>query len=147
VKLYLIGSLRNAQIPLLAETLRMRLPGWEVFEDWYAAGERADDHWMEYEKGRGHSFIEALEGHAANHVFEFDKHHLDTSDAVCLVLPAGKSGHMELGYAVGRGIPGFILLDKEPERFDVMYRFATEVVNNVEDLVEAVKDHQPDEEF
>jgi nucleoside 2-deoxyribosyltransferase len=145
MKLYLIGSLRNSAIPSLAEQLRSLLPGWEVFDDWHAAGEKADDEWMRYEQARGHGLIDALDGHAANHVYEFDKHHLDTSDAVCLVLPAGKSGHLELGYCVGRGIPSFILLDRDPERFDVMYRFATEVVPDVETLVQAVLDHQPEE--
>lgn len=140
MKVYLIGSLRNPEVPKLAETLRGRLPEWQVFDDWYAAGPEADDRWMEYEKARGNDFIAALDGHAANHVYEFDKHHLDTCDAVVLVLPAGKSGHLEFGYCRGRGTPGFILLHQEPERFDVMYRFASEVVNTTDALVQCLED-------
>jgi hypothetical protein len=132
---------------LIAEQLRALLPAWQVFDDWYAAGPEADDKWMQYEKDRGHDFIAALDGYAANHVYEFDKHHLDTASAVCLVLPAGKSGHLEFGYCVGRGIPAFILLAQEPERFDVMYRFATEVVNSVPDLVAHIRDHEPEGGF
>jgi nucleoside 2-deoxyribosyltransferase len=147
VKLYLIGSLRNTAVPMLAEELRARLPDWVIFDDWYAAGPEADDKWQAYEKARGHDFITALDGHAANHVYEFDKHHLDTADAVVLVMPAGKSGHLEFGYCIGRGIPGFILIDGEPERFDVMYRFATEVVKTAEDLIGAIKDNVPEDRF
>jgi nucleoside 2-deoxyribosyltransferase len=147
MKLYLIGSLRNPRVPLLAEQLRALLPQWQVFDDWYAAGPEADDKWMEYEKARGRDFIQALDGHACNHVFDYDRHHLKNADAVCLVLPAGKSGHLEFGYCVGRGTPSFILLDGEPERFDAMYRFATEVVKTPEALVEVIKVHVDDEKF
>lgn len=132
MKVYLIGSLRNPEVPKIANKLREH--GLEVFDDWYSAGEEADDKWRDYERGRGHSYLEALDGHAATHVFEFDKNHLDTSDAVVLVLPSGKSGHLELGYSIGRGKRGYILLD-DPERWDVMYKFADGVFDKVEDLV------------
>lgn len=125
MKVYLIGSLRNEAVPFVAAMLRRN--GLDVFDDWYAAGPRADDHWQEYEQGRGHSFVQALDGHAAWHVFRYDQEHLDEADAGVLVMPAGKSGHLELGYLVGQGKPAFILLDEEPERYDVMYRFATGV--------------------
>lgn len=137
MKVYVIGSLRNPNVPSLAEYLRTE--GYEVFDDWYAAGPEADDYWQKYEVNRGHSFTEALDGHAAWHVFNYDRYHLDTSDAVVLQLPAGKSGHLEFGYAIGRGKRGFILLDKEPERFDVMYRFATRVCNTLGELTEGLQ--------
>jgi hypothetical protein len=130
--IYLIGSLRNPRIPELANELRTQ--GFEVFDDWFAAGEEADDKWRDYEKGRGRSYIEALSGFAANHVFDFDKFHLERATVVVLVLPAGRSGHLELGYAIGRGKVGFILHD-DPERWDVMYRFATGVFTSAEDLI------------
>ena len=51
-----------------------------------------------------------------------------------MLMPAGKSGHLELGYARGKNKPGFILFDKEPERVDVMYQFATDVFFSQEEL-------------
>lgn len=132
--LYLIGSLRNKEMPVFADMLRDL--GFDVFDDWRAAGPEADDYWQRYEKGRGHDFVTALDGYAARHVFEYDKTHLDRCDAGLLVLPAGKSGHLELGYLIGRGKPGYILLCGEPERFDCMYGFATKVFR---DSVEMVK--------
>lgn len=122
--LYLIGSLRNEGIPEISKSLRKI--GLDVFDDWHAAGPEADDCWKEYEENRGRTYKEALSGYAARHVFSFDKYHLDRCDAALLVLPAGKSGHLELGYMAGRGKPTFILLDR-PDRWDVMYQFATEV--------------------
>lgn len=111
---------------------------YEVFDDWYSAGPEADDYWKAYELAKGNSYKQALEGYAAQHVFEFDRHHLDTSDTVVLLLPAGRSGHLELGYSIGRGKRGYILLDQdymEEGRFDVMYNFATAVFTKEEELI------------
>jgi len=135
-KVYVIGSLRNPKIPEIAN--KIREAGFEVFDDWYAAGPEADDKWKEYEQGRGRDYQSALSGHPATHVFEFDKKHLDDSDAVVLVLPAGKSGHMELGYCLGKGLPGYILLEEGNDRWDVMYKFATKVVTSTDDLIQSL---------
>lgn len=136
--LYLIGSLRNPEVPNIANTIRFETH-WDVFDDWYAAGPEADDYWQKYEKARGHSYVEALNGFAANHVFEFDRYHLDRSEAGVLVYPAGKSAHLELGYLAGQGKRTYILLDGEPERYDVMLRFATKVVTNMKDLIDELR--------
>ena len=134
--IYLIGSLRSPRVPETATKLRQA--GYEVFDDWYAAGPEADDYWMRYEKERGHTFAQALDGYAAYHVYEYDRFHIDRSDMGILVLPAGKSGHLELGYLMGTGKPGYILLNEEPERFDVMYRFAKGVYTDVDTLIRAL---------
>lgn len=138
MKLYLIGSLRNDKVPQLASRIRKDVQ-CDVFDDWYAAGPEADDYWKKYEVERGNSYAEALRGFAARHVFSFDKHHLDTSDAAVLMLPAGKSGHLELGYMCGRNKPTFILLDGEDSRFDVMYQFASQVCHSEEELIDALR--------
>lgn len=134
--IYLIGSLRNPEIPNIAKELRWC--GFDVFDDWYSAGPEADDKWRDYELARGRDFITGLKGYAARHVFEFDRTHLQRADAVVLALPAGKSGHLELGWALGQGKPGIILLDS-PDRWDVMYQFATKVVDNIPSLVAALE--------
>ncbi len=123
--IYLMGSLRNPTIPELAVSIRKH--GWEVFDDWYSPGLRADDHWRDYAQRRGQSYQTALSSYAATHVFEFDKYHLDRADVGVLVHPAGKSCHLELGYMVGQGKPGIIYWpDGEPakDRWEVMTLFA-----------------------
>jgi len=113
-----------------------------VFDDWFAAGFEADLWWQRYEKARGKTYSEALDGYPAWHVFNYDKTHLDRCDATVLLMPAGKSGHMEFGYVIGQGKPGFILLPEEPgadASWDVMYRFATRVVYDVPTLVMELK--------
>jgi hypothetical protein len=133
--IYVIGSLRNPEIPTIGNAIRQL--GYDVFDDWYAAGPTADDSWKEYEQSRGNDYRAALNGRAARHVFEFDKHHLDRCDAGLLVLPAGRSGHLELGYMLGTGKSGFVLMDN-PDRWDVMYQFAHGVFFNLQDLLAAL---------
>lgn len=134
--IYLIGSLRNPMVPDIANALRKA--GHEVFDQWYGAGPNADDHWMEYCKNKGFNYKEALADHGAQHVYNFDRRFIDLSDTVVLVLPAGKSGHLELGYALGAGKRGFILLNGEPDRYDVMYNFATQVCLDFEELLDVL---------
>lgn len=135
--IYIIGSLRNENIPQVGNILRDA--GWDAFDDWYGAGHEADDKWRDYENIRGRSHRHALYGYAARHVFEFDKRHLDRCDLALLVLPAGKSGHLELGYFVGTGKPGFILFDSIPERYDVMAQFASDVFYSNDEMIQGLQ--------
>jgi nucleoside 2-deoxyribosyltransferase len=127
--IYLMGSLRNEKVPYMANKLREL--GFEVFDDWFSPGPEADDFWRKYEKARGSTYKEALNNWAGKHVFEFDHYHLDRSDIGVLYMPAGKSCHLEIGYLIGKGKPAFILFDKEPERWDVMYQFVFLTGGNV----------------
>lgn len=142
--IYLIGSLENPEIPTIANQLRAA--GYNVFDDWFAAGPDADKKWREYEERRGRSYKQALKGEAARNVFNFDKTHLEQSDIAVLAMPAGRSGHLELGWMLGRGKPGYILLDSNPEeakkKWDVMSLFATDVATGIEELLEIIRrDH------
>jgi nucleoside 2-deoxyribosyltransferase len=130
---YIMGSMRCLRVPEVAKALRSI--GWEAFDDWYSPGPETDDKWQEYERARGRTFAEALAGYHAKDVFDFDKHHLDRCDRGVLVLPAGKSAHIELGYLRGCGKPAYILMDGEPERYDIMYLFATKIFTSLDDLL------------
>lgn len=133
--IYLIGSLRNDNIPKIAKKIRQET-NLEIFDDWHSAGPEADDHWRDYEQARGHDLVNALNGHAARNVFNFDKTHLDRCHLAILILPAGRSGHLELGYCKGSGKTTAVLLDGEPERYDVMYQFADYRFRNQEEMIE-----------
>ena len=133
MKIYLIGSLSNPRIPEVGQALRSL--GHNVFDDWFSSGPDTDVFWYKYEQKRGRTFKEALNGFHAKHAFALDKYHLDMAEAAVLVLPAGRSAHLELGYMAGKGKPAYILLEKEPERFDIMYNFATDIVYSVDELM------------
>jgi len=130
---YLAGSLRNRAIPKIIEEMHGYLNA-NIFADWYAAGPEADDHWKEFYKALGYEYTEALKEPASINTFEFDKKNMLASNTMVLALPAGKSGHLELGWFLGQGKPGYILLDESEDRWDVMYQFATGVTSSVQEL-------------
>ena len=112
-----------------------------MFDDWHGAGPKADDHWQEYETIRGRSYAEALTGAAAQNTYSFDLRHINHADMAVLMLPAGKSGHLEFGYMMGQGKPGLIYFsDGVPERWDLMYLFATSVHFTDESLFEGIRE-------
>ena len=138
--IYLIGSLRNPEVPKVGNYLRSL--GHEVVDDWYSTGPEADDKWREYEIQRKRSYKQALKGIYAKHVFAFDFYHFNRADVGVMILPTGRSGHLELGYIVGSGKPGYIVLGGEYDRWDVMYQFADEVFDTVEELGGYLNDSQ-----
>jgi len=124
-------------IPVIGNELRE--VGFDVFDEWFAGGKIADDEWQAYEQMRGNTYYQALETYYAKHIFKFDKFHLDRADIGVMALPAGKSGHLELGYLIGQGKPGYILFDKQPERWDIMVQFATGIFEDTSKLVQTLK--------
>ena len=141
--LYLVGSLRNTNVPLVGDKLREA--GFEAFDQWYSAGPEADDHFKQYHIDRGNSYEESLKSYAAKHIFSFDKFHLDRCDAAVLILPAGRSCHIELGYTIGKGKPAYVLLDNEEGRWDLMYQFASGIYTSVEDLIKELNNAKNEE--
>ena len=134
--IYLIGALVNPYIPKLAN--KIRALGYDCFDDWWSASEIADKWFDDYRKQRGLNYKDALASWASQHIFSFDKKHLDRADIVILVMPAGKSGHLELGYSIGRGKTGYILFLEEPEKLDQMHNFADEIFMSEEDLLKVL---------
>jgi hypothetical protein len=134
---YLIGSLRNPDIPLIGN--RLRDAGIDVFDEWHDAGPEADDYWKKDQQTRNRTYLEALESYAADHIFRFDKYHLDRCNGAILILPAGRSGHIELGYMIGKGKSAYVLLDKDTDRWDVMYKFANGVFFSIDELIYELK--------
>ena len=137
MKVYIIGALKNPNIPQFANELKER--GFEPFADWHGAGPDADDCLRRYGRERGWSYSEVLQSHAAKNIFAFDKRHIDAADATVMLAPCGKSAHLELGYVIGKGKPGFILFDDEPERLDIMLQFATGIFFDRESLFAELK--------
>lgn len=137
--IYIIGSLENPRVNIIANKLRKALPNVEIFDSWKSPGKFADKEWRKYEKAKGLTYKQALQSYAAQHIFNFDKTHLDRATDAVLIMNCGKSCHLELGYFIGKGKPGYILFEREPKRWDVMVNFAKDVFTSLEDLVKELK--------
>lgn len=147
--LYLIGSLRNPEIPHIGNQIRDL--GFEVIDNWWAAGKIADDSWQEYSNIRGRSYKEALKSREAQHIYNFDKAYLNLADTAVLVLPAGKSAALEFGYVIGSGKRGYILQENSVDRYDIMFQFSPTLISQTRDKLFTKltqdwlthEDHQP----
>lgn len=125
-KIYLASSWRN---PMQPQALKMlREAGHEVFDfrnptpgnhgfSWSAI----DPHWQAWTIKH---FIRALDNPVAKIGFSLDKSALDWCDTCVLLLPCGKSAHLEAGYAIGRGKPTLIVLHDFRFEAELMYLLA-----------------------
>ena len=134
MKVYLASSWKNAQLVRdCAKSLRRH--GHEV-DDF------ADD-----SRGRyvfGFDKLPDISNHNAQTVFQLtevqqpfaeDKKWIDWADCVLLLLPAGKSAHLEAGYAKGQGKKLIIFqLDFPKAEFDAMYGFADLITNDPREI-------------
>ena len=134
--IYLLGSLANPTVLTVANTLREA--GHDVFDQWMASGEGADERWYTYGKQRGWNFKETLNSAFVETAFQFDRRHIEMSDIGVMVMPCGRSAGLELGWMLGQGKRGYILYDGEPERPDLMAKLATGICYSVGELVEAL---------
>jgi len=137
MRVYLMGSLANAEIPIIGN--KIRALGIEAIDDWWSPGPLADSYLKHYAKIRGLNYKETLETHAAKHIFEFDKGLIDSSDMGVLIMNAGKSAHLELGYLLGSGKIGYVLFQNTPSKIDIMYGFSNQLFFNIDDLLAQLK--------
>jgi nucleoside 2-deoxyribosyltransferase len=90
---------------------------------------------MRFEPGR---FRRLLEEHPlAGSLFEKDMGALRACDACVLVLPSGRSAHLELGWAVGAGKHTLALLQGECEP-DLMYKMVDHLCVSLEEVLQTL---------
>ena len=128
MKVYVASSWRNDDQPQVVSTLRRA--GHEVYDfrnPSMGPGDRGQGfHWSdidpEWKEWTPSQFRAALGHEVAVDGFASDLCGMEWADAFVLVMPCGRSAHLELGWAIGAGKPAIILLsDGEPE---LMYGLA-----------------------
>jgi hypothetical protein len=87
-------------------------------------------------------YLRALKHPRAIEGFNSDMDALKTSDAVVLVLPCGKSAHLELGWASGAGKPTCVYTPNETMTPELMYLMCDHIAPSMMDLLDwlGVKD-------
>lgn len=68
--------------------------------------------------------------------YQADKAGLDWADTCVLLLPSGRSAHLEAGYCVGRGKETFILMGDDEGQADLMNLLADGIFTYVGNLVD-----------
>lgn len=140
-RIYVASSWRNIDQGMTVEILRRE--GFEVYDFKNPEGGTGfawsdiESDWKAWSATR---FTLALDHPIAKRGFRSDMGALAEADACVLVLPCGRSAHLELGYAVGAGKFTAILMlgENEPE---LMYRMCNVVTDSYRDLTQALRRH------
>lgn len=138
--IYVASSWRNPFQPNVVKTLREA--GFDVFDfrnppsdghgfRWSELSENYMDwSFAEYKKQMGHPL--------AVKQFENDFEAMRACDACVLVLPCGKSAHMEAGWFSGCGKKVLVYMPEKQEP-ELMYRLFTGVYETIDEVIAELK--------
>lgn len=137
MKIYVASSWRNEDQPALVSLLRV--DGHDVY-DFRNPPNRSGFAWgdldLDWQSWTGKQYIEHLEHPDAIAGFNADMDGLIAADACVLLLPCGRSAHLEAGYAAGAGKPLAIVLDsKQAIEPELMYKMAGLITDDWGELV------------
>lgn len=139
---YVASSWRNAQQPAVVAALRAR--GFGVY-DFRNPDGGTGFAWSEVGLQRENDvspvadYLAALEHERAVRGFQSDFDAMQAADTFVLVLPCGRSAHLELGWAVGAGKRTVILLD-DPCTPELMYRMVDHLARDLTEVMDYVGD-------
>lgn len=144
MKIYVASSWRNEEQPALVE--RLRQAGHEVYDFKNPQGEgpgtgfgwqRLDPDWKNWTPEKYRTYLTHSVAQAG---FESDERAMIRADACVLCLPAGRSAHLELGWMLGRGQLGYVLLSEKGFDPDLMYLLTpmSRICVNEEELFAAI---------
>lgn len=141
MKIYLASSWRNIFQP---ETCaRLRAAGLDVY-DFRNPGpglhgfswSEIDPRWRTWSVEQ---FNSALDTSIANRGFEHDRAALEAADACVLLLPSGRSAHMEAAWIAAKGRPTVVYSPSGGYEPELMYKLFTDrIYTDISDVVAAL---------
>lgn len=145
MKLYVASSWRNADQPRVVAYLESL--GHAVYDFRHPQPGNEGFHWSDidpnWQEWTAQAYRDALNHSLAASGFAFDFSAMQWADGCVLVLPSGRSAHLEAGYFVGAGKPLHIFIPRgsvvEPE---LMYRMARSIAIGYDELAEALSQTQ-----
>lgn len=139
-RIYVASSWRNKVQPAVVAQLRSE--GHEVYDfrnpkpgdDGFAWSEIEPD-WIQWDAAR---FRNALKHPIADHGFANDWNAMLWADTCVMVLPCGRSAHIEAGYFVGANKRLIILMTggNEPE---LMYKMTPHICLSMDEVLQALQ--------
>jgi len=139
MNIYVASSWRNPRQEVIVRILRE--VGYNIYDFKHPTENDSGFHWTDvwkqfdtyWREGTMEQFIKALEHPIAIDGFNKDMEALKNADVTILVMPCGRSAHLELGYAVGAKQHTAILLsDGEPE---LMYKMVDKIATSIGDII------------
>ncbi|MDH7578264.1 MAG: hypothetical protein QHH75_10710 [Bacillota bacterium] len=140
MKIYIASSFRNAFQQKVVKLLREQ--SYEVYDFVNPGNGVRSFHWSEidpdWESWSARDFRKALTHYLAESSFYSDITALMECDVCLLVLPCGRSAHLEAGCAIGAGKPTIILLSdrNEPE---LSYKMTPYLCVNMDEVIKCLK--------
>lgn len=141
-RIYLASSWRNQEQPQLVTTLRSW--GHEVYDFRNPAPDTAgfswdsvDPNWMSWSP---ETYARLVRAHpSARAGFRLDKQALDWCDTCVLLLPSGRSAHLEAGYAAGQGKRVIVYLTPAKFEPELMYLLCSTIITTNTQLRRALE--------
>ena len=143
MRIYIASSWKN-QSDVLELADKLIQEGFEVDAFCRATDTRYVFHWSELVDNEDdlkyYDAIEMLADPRTQRAFQEDRKWLDWADCVVMLMPCGRSSHLEAGYAKGQGKLLYIYGPFPRGEFDVMYGLADGLFRPEEfmELVEAL---------
>lgn len=135
MKIYVASSWRNDHQPLVVWALRRE--GHDVYDfrnpvegDYGFQWSNIDPEWQSWTP---EAFVECLQHPVAQSGFDLDWQAMEGADVCVLVMPCGRSAHIEAGYFVGHPRKRLIILltDGEPE---LMYKMGDAICTDFDQV-------------
>lgn len=133
-RIYVASSWRNPIQPLIVDVLRG--DGHQVYDFRNPAPGNNGFRWSEIDSEwlgwTPETFIPLLDHEIAIAGFELDWEAMNWADTFVLVLPCGRSAHLEAGWALGAGKLTALLLHEDGFEPELMYRMADLITHDVQ---------------
>ncbi|MFZ5805605.1 MAG: hypothetical protein ACOY3I_00140 [Verrucomicrobiota bacterium] len=138
------SSWRNKIFPEVVK--RLRAEGFDVYDFRTPVENDAkkfewSDISKDWQQWSAEKFREQLSHPLAERAFLTDWNACLKADAAVLLLPCGRSAHLEAGYFIGAKKPLIVLLsDAEPE---LMYKMTPDICLNIDEVIAALRKYFP----
>jgi hypothetical protein len=132
---YVATSWRNPMQPAVVATLRSAGIDCYDFRSDEGAGFRWQDVGEVFDGCSVEDYLQGLDHPRAQEGFLNDFRAMQRADAFVLLLPCGRSAHLELGWAVGMGAHTAILLEPDNVVPELMYKMVDHIATTMVDLL------------
>lgn len=137
MKIYVASSWRNSLQPSVVEALRDA--GHDVYDFRNPAPGDNGFSWREVDPSglrTPEAYLRFIGHERCDAGFKLDMDALMWCDTCVLVLPCGRSAHLELGYAVGAGKRTAVLIANEGFEPELMYKMCSLLTRSLDEVIE-----------